>query len=322
MKICMIGLGSIGSRHIKNMAAVLRERKIPYVFDAVRSSSRSLSEEVKNLLHREYHTIEELPEDYDIIFITNPTGYHFHTIKQAVGKTKHMFIEKPLFESLYYDLREIPWKKEGMYYIACPLRYSPMISYVKEHLSREKIYSVRAVSSSYLPDWRAGADYRSVYSAKKEMGGGVSLDLIHEWDYLTHLFGFPRKTVKFSGRYSSLEIDSEDLAVYIGEYPDKLVEIHLDYFGRDAKRILELYCENYVVNLDFVNMTVEYKGSKNRTETLERKDIYVEELNHFLAILERKKENDNDAAHARRVLELSLGDGGNPSYIDRKGELG
>ena len=61
--------------------------------------------------------------------------------------------------------------------------------YVKNNVDLSKVYSARAISSSYLPDWRPGQDYRTTYSAHKDMGGGVSIDLIHEWDYLSWLFG-------------------------------------------------------------------------------------------------------------------------------------
>lgn len=75
-------------------------------------------------------------------------------------------------------------------------------------------------------------DYRTVYSAHKDMGGGVTIDLIHEWDYLVELFGKPEKMYNFKGTYSHLEIDSDDLSVYIAQYPTLLCEVHLDYFGR------------------------------------------------------------------------------------------
>ena len=95
-------------------------------------------------------------------------------------------------------------------------------------------------------------DYRKTYSAHKDMGGGVSIDLIHEWDYLTYLFGnsffIPSigavldlrlnasieianpifSPIAWIGRKSSLEIDSDDYAVYIAEYADKILELHLD----------------------------------------------------------------------------------------------
>ena len=84
------------------------------------------------------------------------------------------------------------------------------------------------------------------------MGGGVSLDLIHEWDYLKLLFGKPRKHFYLCGTKSELEIDSDDIAVYIAEYTDKIVELHLDYFGRRSVRLLELFTESGTMKADFI----------------------------------------------------------------------
>ena len=64
-----------------------------------------------------------------------------------------------------------------------------------------------------------GVDYRTVYSARRAMGGGVTIDLIHEWDYLVDLFGRPQEVYNFKGTYSELEIDSDDLSVYIARWP-------------------------------------------------------------------------------------------------------
>ena len=90
-----------------------------------------------------------------------------------------------------------------------------------------------------------------MYSAHKDMGGGVTIDLIHEWDYLVELFGKPEKMYNFKGTYSHLEIDSDDLSVYIAQYPTLLCEVHLDYFGREYRRSIELLCKNGTVTADF-----------------------------------------------------------------------
>ena len=66
--------------------------------------------------------------------------------------------------------------------MAAPMRWCGTMLALKEELPRLKPYSARVICSSYLPDWRPGVDYRTVYSAHREMGGGVTIDLIHEWD--------------------------------------------------------------------------------------------------------------------------------------------
>ena len=112
-------------------------------------------------------------------------------------KTKHMFIEKPIFDSKEYRLEALNFNKSGVYYVAGPLRFSSVIQKLRDIIPHEKIYCVRVICSSYLPDWRPNVDYRLVYSASKEKGGGVAIDLIHEWDYITYLFGFLKRCLVY-----------------------------------------------------------------------------------------------------------------------------
>ena len=58
------------------------------------------------------------------------------------------------------------------------------------------------------------------------------------------LFGVPQQLYNFKGTYSDLEIDSDDLSVYIAKYPTLLAEVHLDYFGRGYRRSIELFCRD------------------------------------------------------------------------------
>ena len=55
------------------------------------------------------------------------------------------------------------------------------------------------------------------------------MDLIHEWDYLTYLFGIPEQMYKFVSHCSSLEINSDDLAVYIAKYSAETPYIFSSY---------------------------------------------------------------------------------------------
>ena len=232
-KIAMVGLGSIGKRHLVNIDKVLKSRSIHYSIDLIRrAGSGALDKDLYNIISTVYTEYQDVPDDYDIIFITNPTHLHFDTIRKFVGKTKNMFIEKPVFDRVPLDVTDLDLGIGGIYYVACPLRYTEVIQYAKNNIDLHKVYSARAICSSYLPDWRPKVDYRSTYSAHSNQGGGASIDLIHEWDYLMYLFGKPNRALNFRGKFSNLEIDSDDLSVYIAEYDNMLAEVHLDYFGK------------------------------------------------------------------------------------------
>lgn len=308
MKICMIGLGSIGCRHLKNLAQILCERSISFQIDALRSKSSPLNNEVSSYITQEYFNIDSLPTDYDIIFITNPTNLHYETILSCIDKAKYFFIEKPLFHDINISLSNLlQQQNKNKFYVACPLRFNPVIRYLKDNIAHDDLYSVRAISSSYLPDWRPEVDYKTNYSAHKNQGGGVSLDLIHEWDYITYLFGIPNTVYNISGKFSCLDIDSDDLSIYIAHYQDKLVELHLDYFGRNPQRKIELYTRDYTVYGDLLNRTIIYKGHTSKTLNFEAEDIYINEMNYFIDTIINGTPNFNNIEHANYVLNIALG---------------
>lgn len=304
----MIGLGSIGKRHLNNMMELFKARHQEIIVDACRSNRTPLTPELAEMITTEYYDSEELPNDYDVIFVTNPTALHFDTIQELLPKTKHMFIEKPIFSDTDRDLSTLDFHSDGIYYVACPLRHKSVIQYAKNLLnSGKQVISARAVSSSYLPDWRKGVDYRTVYSAKKALGGGVSIDLIHEWDYLSYLFGMPELLYNMQGQFSNLEIDSEDLSIYIAKYKDKLVEVHLDYFGRRTERSLVLHTNEERIDIDLLDNTVKiYSNNKEELISFPEEDIYKNEMKYFFDCLDGNIENINPPDHAFHVLDMIL----------------
>ncbi|KUO75982.1 MAG: hypothetical protein APF77_24475 [Clostridia bacterium BRH_c25] len=307
MKICFIGLGSIGKRHLMNSINLLTEYNLEMEIHALRNTNKLLSKDIVEHIDKQLYTYDELDNDYDIVFIANPTYLHYETIKVVSDKTKNMFIEKPVFDSVRHDLGKIKLSSDGIYYVASPLRYKKVIQYLKNNLNKEEIFSIRAICSSYLPDWRPNIDYRKVYSAKKDEGGGVSIDLIHEWDYLTYLFGFPQKVYNLRGKFSQLEIDSEDLSIYIGSYRDKLLELHLDYFGRVPKREIEIFTKQGTIVGDLIMNRVNFSSNRKdiRFDDNDPNIMYLEEMRNFFDMILHGKKNKNDITNAYEVLKLS-----------------
>ena len=179
--IAFVGLGSIGTRHLNNVRVFLDARGDTYTIDLYR---HKLQDCLPDGVHMQYLYGEELSDkqQYDIVFVTNPTSMHEEAVRKFIGHARAFFIEKPVFGTSDVD-EELLSQLDGIpNYVACPLRYNPVLQYVKEKINLEEVFAVRAISSSYLPEWRPGQDYRQCYSAHRDMGGGVGIDLIHEWD--------------------------------------------------------------------------------------------------------------------------------------------
>lgn len=309
MKVCFVGIGSIAKRHIRNLHQICDELKIQLTIDALRRQNSSPLNDAQNISNV-FTSIEELPSDYDVIFLTNPTEYHADTLISLHDHAKHFFIEKPVTSIDTIDkLQEIKLRDDSIYYVACPLRYTNVIQYLKKTIDPKKVNSVRSISSSYLPDWRPGTDYRNTYSAHKDLGGGVAIDLIHEWDYLSFLFGMPTEVKSFIGKVSDLEIDSDDYAIYIARYADNMIaELHLDYFGRKTIRTIEIYTDEDTIVGDLVAGEVRYlKANKIVDLKSDRDDFQKRELMFFIDAINGKEDVQNDIEEAVRVLKLTQG---------------
>ncbi len=306
-KIGIIGVGSIGLRHLHNLVQILKERQVSYAIDLVRSGKgKKLEHEILQYIGHIYAKDDIVPDDYDILFITNPTHMHYDTIRKYASKTKHMFIEKPVFDDARVDISSLGLNAKNVYYVACPLRYTEVIQTLRKICRERQVYSVRAICSSYLPDWRPGKDYRDTYSAHREQGGGVSIDLIHEWDYLCYLFGPPREVFCMRGHFSGLEIDSDDLSIEIARYQAMTVELHLDYFGRKTVRQVELFTDEDTIVGDLANSEIRFlRSGEVISFREERNDLHKKEIEYFFDIIEGRVENENDILTALRTLRIA-----------------
>ncbi len=308
MKIAFVGYGSIAERHIQNLKLILDKRKVQNSIDLIRHGARPKIDIKFINIDTIYYDDEVVPNDFDVIFVTNPTNLHFETIKKYINFTKHMFVEKPIFDHLNYEIESVKISPEQSIYVACPLRFTEIIKYVKTNIKLEELLSLRAISSSYLPDWRPEKNYRNIYSSKKR-GGGVTLDLIHEWDYIIYLLGKPKSVISIKRKVSDLEIESDDLSIYIGTYDKFNVEIHLDYFGRYPIREFQLILKNETIIGDFINNRIRFLNSGNVIEFKDSKnDMYLAEIEYFLDVVSKRENNFNGIKSSIETLKVALGD--------------
>lgn len=305
--IAFVGMGSIGKRHLSNVCELIKSQGDAYTIDLYRSSmKRELPAEVTALVSNQMPCSDNVIENYDMVFITNPTSMHLETALKFRNHTKAFFIEKPVFNTFDIGNSVIAKLDEIPSYVACPLHYNPVLQYVKQNIEISKVVSVRAMSSSYLPNWRPSQDYRETYSAHADLGGGVDIDLIHEWDYLTWIFGMPTTCFGVAGKFSDLEIDSNDTALYVAKNDLMSFELHLDYFGRKTQRTLDIFTHDDTILCDIAGGLITYlKEGKTLNFNSERNAFQMAEIKHFFDIAEGRIENDSNVEHGVKVLKLT-----------------
>jgi predicted dehydrogenase len=260
LKALVIGYGSIGARHARLLAelgcdtAVLSSRAVEFsrVFDSLATALESHAP--------------------DFVVVANPTSQHFDTLSELLRRrfTGTVLVEKPLFDRAL----EPPAAGAARVCVAYNLRFHPLISRLRELLRDERVLSVRASAGQYLPDWRPATDYRASYSASEKRGGGVLRDLSHELDYLTWMLGGWQRVVALNGRFSSLEITSDDVFACLLTTPAcKVVSLHLDYLDRAGRRGVVVNTDRHTFEADFTRGVLRI-DREEQVFKVERDDTY------------------------------------------------
>lgn len=307
MNILVIGLGSIAKKHI----TALIELKIGFKIYALRSNKNAETEEgIENIFN-----LEDVNVVFDFAIISNPTHLHFEYIEKLAQKGIDLFIEKPAIHSLEFADNLLRLIRNGKIktYVACNMRFHPCITFLKNKIDNEtlRINEVNVYCGSYLPDWRPGKDFRTIYSANASMGGGVHLDLFHELDYITWLFGFPAKSNSLLRSRSSLDIDAIDYANYLFEYDSFTANIILNYYRKEAKRTVEIVFENEICIVDLIKNVITGKNGsiiyENRNFLIS--NTYFDQMNYFINHLKSNTRPMNSFDESLEVLKICLVNG-------------
>jgi predicted dehydrogenase len=290
LRALVVGLGSIGRRHVRNWAAL----GLGPV--AVCRQARQAQPEPLGVDAREFSDLDAALDDRpDVVLVTNPTSMHIETACRAVQAGAHVFVEKPIGHALagVADLLREAERRHRVLMVGYNLRFLSSLARFRQLLLQGAVgrpVSARAEAGEYLPDWHPWEDYRASYSGRKALGGGALLTFSHELDSLCWVLGAPQRVVAMATHASSLEIDTEDVAELVLQFPNgPLASLHVDYLRRPPRRSLEIVGEDGVLRWEYdENRVLRYAPATRQWRIeegdprLQRNDMYLAELQHFV----------------------------------------
>lgn len=268
LNVLIIGYGSIGKRHAQVLQEYFSNAHITLI------STQNLPNAYPNL-----HALPNL-DNFDYYIIASPTAKHLEHLQTLDSKLlgKRIFVEKPLFDSAHHFIAS---GKNDIFVGFC-LRFHPLLARVRELIQTSHPYFVEISCGSYLPLWRDGVDYRNIYSAHKSQGGGVLLDLSHELDYASWLFGNfrPESIVGFNGRISELEISSDDTLCLVAQSTQNtLLHLNLNYFSKIPKRLMRVHSADFSLEADLIRNTLTITTNSNEktqeSVSFERNELFA-----------------------------------------------
>ena len=312
MKAVIVGYGSIGKRHCRNLS------KLKNIQCLVVTNRKRVNLPSKNF--QKFNSLDEcLKLNPDVGFITNESSKHVKTAIKLANAGCHIFVEKPLsHNSLEVEkLLKLVNKKNLITLIGCNFRFHPCLIKIKKLISLKKIgriIFVQAENGSFLPDWHTCEDYRKSYAARKELGGSVVLTSIHEIDYLFWLFGSVKEVYSITGKFSGLDMNADDLSSTILRFKNDVIgEIHLDHFQRSFSRGCKIVGTNGTITWDsrtnviklFNNKTKKWKNVM-KLKKFDLNSTYVNEITHFLECVKKNKKTTNNLKEGMIVQNIAL----------------
>ncbi len=315
MKILIVGLGSIGKRHLKNLAALGYSD-----FVVLTSQDQTGFENLSGLtIQKETSLTAALSHQPDVVFVCNPTALHLETALAAVETGCHVFLEKPVSHSLQglEKLAAIANAAALKVQVGFQWRYQGVLRELREKIAEGRIgspVSAHVIWGEWLPGWHPWEDYRQGYAARSELGGGVILTLCHPFDYLRWMLGEAELLFATGGKLSNLELDTEDTALATLQFQSGAVgSVYLDYVAQPPMHRLQIIGMEGRIEWDAVDGVAQlYTQGGKSVETVkpgrfaDRNEMFLAQTADFMDCIKNDRVPECTLYDGVRALELCL----------------
>ncbi|WP_430469369.1 Gfo/Idh/MocA family protein [Thalassospira lucentensis] len=310
MRVLVSGLGSIGCRHARNFLSAGVDEIIGYDPDEGRRTKFSSEFSARTFASLESAICEEV----DLAVIASPNIYHVSQSIVCAKASVNLFIEKPLGcsdENL--DLLSEVIKTNKLFcHVGSNWKYHPAFIQMKDMLERQafgKPLAVKVLAGQWLPSWHPYEDYRTMYAARSNLGGGIHFDT-HELDYLVWMFG-KIKSINGSVLNSGvLEIDTADLMSLNLQFEGGVVGgLQADYLQVATRREYCITCEKGTIDWDIRASTIQLNSLKGRNELDVSQPLgamYIAQTNDILQRIQNSQEATTSFEQAKYVLGWQL----------------
>ena len=322
MRVLIAGLGAIGQRHARNLRALrpdvelhaFRQRRLRHV--VTESLQRDDSLDVERELGVTAHTDLDaaLAVRPEAVFVCTPSAMHLDVALRAAAAGCHLFIEKPVSHTIdgLGRLRALVERHELVAAVGCQWRYHPCVARLRELIASGALGAMRKADIRYaehLPDFHPYEDYRTSYAARAELGGGVVLTQIHDYDLAWWLFGAAHSVHATGGHLSALEIDVEDTVRAQLDTAAGPVFVSQSFAERPPHRSVTVQGALAVATLDLLaaRLVVDPPVAEGLALVdYQRNEMFRAEAEDFISSVERHRAPRVPLADGIAVLQLAL----------------
>lgn len=290
--ILVIGAGSIGERHIRNLWSlgyqnilVFRQRNLPFR-DIGNAKVQVITNWNDVLVLKPFAAI-----------ICTPTAQHLQQTIDCMNYGMHVLVEKPLAHELIDAAKIIEVIKANnvLVQVAYMMRYHPLLQQVKLFVEQKKygnLINIQTYWGEYLPSWHPWEDYRTSYAARKEAGGGAALTLSHDIDVANWIVNSSvSRFASFSNHHTALEVNTNAaFDLNIAYQNNVTAHIHVNYCQPIAQRWYKFVFDNAVLDIDFFKSSLTISTQNNIEniilDSFDRNDLFIAQAKDFFQRIE------------------------------------
>lgn len=268
MKICVIGLGSMGKRRIRLLKEIGSDNMIMGIDSNEERAAKTAEEYGIDC----YSGLSDIPDGVDCAFVCTSPQYHASIIKECLEKDWHVFSEINLVSDLYEENSNLAKQKNRVLFLSSTPLYKEEMQILSEKVKRNGLpcaYQYHA--GQYLPDWHPWDNLKDFFVSNKATNGCREIFAI-ELPWIQFVFGEIKNVQVIKRKLTSLNLDFPDTYLVQVEHENGNVgSLAVDVVSRQAVRRLEVYNED---------LYIQWEGTP---DTLYEKDIVSDVLRQIPA---------------------------------------
>lgn len=188
----VVGSGSAGRRHAAALRTALPRSEL---FVVRRPDSRQPMDVLQELGASVVPSLDPvLTSTVDVAIVAGPAPFHASAALALIRTGARVLVEKPLAASIS-DAVEIRDRADALgtrLVVGYHLRYSDVVPHLRSLIAGGSIGApirFHFAVGQHLGQWRPGTDPRESVTARRDLGGGVLLELSHELDGALFVLG-------------------------------------------------------------------------------------------------------------------------------------
>ena len=245
----------------------------------------------------------------EAVINTTPNNAHLETTRQAASAGKHVFLDKPIANTVAegLEIARICEKAGVVLALGYQRRRESHFRWIKNEIDAGRFGKMVQAEGNISRDRLGQIDLTSWRYQANGMPGGVMLQIgIHYVDVLEMLMG-PVKRVSGMSNQLVLPGDNPDVANLILEHDSGAISnLTASYASASEYYMMNIYGKEATAYYDLFNGLRHLKRGEKKPQTIatEKNDAIREELDEFVACVRNGEKPETDGFWAARNLAV------------------